>query len=999
MKKMMKKRILSLFMALALIATTLFGNVSVNYVKAEESNNNDEVVVAIQPWAWGKGTLNTTDTYSEKGYTYANVISGSNDSYSGRLMSDVDLSIYSEIRFALKSDGTSWYEIGKVADDNFSMIANNTSEWVEIKFVDEGNGYFQVYVKKESQTDSGWVNKQISLNSNLSDLQMKFALSGTLVMTEVRGKLRTDAKSSLKSIRDCAKDGEGTEADTVKPIYESSKITQISTTWAYNKFYDLGLNKYKKLKFYAKNLNDGEAYIEMKVGQDETYISISVTKLWTEICMTKNEDSTWNIDLAGNRKISNASLSNLNEIKINFGSATYYMTELFAVKEPVAPTGTMVVSAPWAYEIGTMSNNETYEDGGYQYATKVAGSTSCYAGTTFSDVDLSIYSEVRFALKSINNGWYEIGKVSDGNYSLIAGNGNEWTEIKLVDEGNGYFETYVDGNKKDSLQLSLNANLNELQMKYSSTSGTLLYMTEVRGTLRENATSSLKVVADSFNNKTGEDVTDEKPIYESTKCTKVQFTQWENYSQLADLSFENYSKVIFYTRRTDSAENIWFEIKKSDADDNVFANVIGSKWVEIKYLRNSDDTWDLYVGGSKRESNITMSNLSNTKAKYGTGTYIFSQVFAVEKNKADEPEKTYETGDVNKDESIDIIDLVCEKKAVCSYTEDNKNYNKIYDLVKDNVLDNLDLAKLRNIIATKEVVIAANPWAYCEGNTDTTALSQVRKKGYEQVTTIDKNNNAYATALMTDVDLSIYKEVRFSLKSDGSTWWEICKAEDNFNNQNIASNNGSEWVEVRLTMEKSEDIEVLRLYVNGKWTATTLPCDSNLSDLKMKYLLTGKLMMTELRGKIKSDSTSRFKVIKNCAKDAQGTVSYTELPIYEAEKSTLLTESWNHSQTLPSIDLTKYGIVKFYVKNSENSAKYLELNDGKSEWNKSVQLSQNWAEVKFVVNEDGTWNVYLAGNLIYENLSITNTNRIYISYGSEAQVYISEVFAMDKSFF
>lgn len=1003
--KKMKRRIMSLAMALVLTVTTLFSGVSMSTAKAEESS---EIVVASTPFAYGPKATESSDTYSEKGYQYATEITGNSNTVSyeepyanKRSFIDVDLSLYDEVRFAIKGDGSGYYQIFSPITSG-SFLSGNDSTWKEVRLeyqvVSDTEKKMQCYVNDE------WINAYIVEDSkfSLSALSVMLGDGGKFIVTELRGKLKSETKSTLKPIKDCIVDGGTLDVTVNKPIAEGSKVTKLNTTWGWENLPDVSLDTCKQLKFFVREANNAGASFEIKQGEDDsTYKNTYTYNSWTEVMLQKNTDNTWNVKLAGVEIYNSISISNLNELKINFGQGTYYVSELLAIKEPVVPTGSTVIVSPWAYEIGNSSNEDTYEEAGYVYASKIAGGNECFAGRPFSDVDLSIYSEFKFALKSDGSNWWEVGKVDGNTFDAAANNSANWVEFKFKDEGNGHFDVYVNDVKNDKLQLTLDANLNELQMKYSSNANATLYMTEVRGTLRENANSKLKVVADSFSDKEGTVSTSELPIYQATQSTKVTFSQWENYSALKDLDLEKYNKVVFYTRRIDGASSIWFEIKKSVVTDenspNAYENILGSKWVEIKYTRNTDETWNLHVGGSVKESNIVMNNLSEVKAKYSTGTYIFSQVFAEEKSEADTPvvpEETYAKGDVNKDKVVNVIDLVVEKKAVTKYTT-NGTYDVIYDLVRDNTLDSVDLAKLRNIIATREVVIAGNPWAYNGGTADNTSLSEVLYKGYENITVIDKQSNSYSIAFMTDADLSIYQEVRFAVKSDGNTWWEICKSTDNFGDDtNIATGNTSEWIEIRLVLEGND----FRLYVGGNWTAVTFAPDINMSDLKMKYLMTGKLMITELRGELKDDSQSNVKIIKECAKDVTGTVSYTELPIYEATKSTLLTESWNHNQTLPSIDLSKYGMVKFYVKNFENTAKYLEIDDGTNKW-EAVELSQNWAEVKFIINEDNTWNIYLAGQLKFENLNISNTNSIYISYGNEIKCYVSEVFAVDKSFF
>lgn len=981
--KKMKKRLMSLSMALVLTVTTLFSGVGMSTAKAADSS---DVAIMVTPWGYGGGTLDASQTYSAAGYQYANVITGSPNTYLGARMNDVDLSIYKEVRFALKSDGSHWWELGKVDGNTFNMAAGAAAEWVEIKMVDEGNGVFQVF------NGGNWINYQLPLDANLNDLQMKYATEGTLVMTEVRGVLRSDVSSGLKSIRDCVKDGDGTLVDVDKPIYESTKITQMSTSYGYSNFYNLDLSKYKKLKFYAQNVNAGAAWIELKVGKEETYVASGVEKNWSEFSMTKNDDSTWDIFAQGKKVVSSANINNFNEIKINFGANTYYLSELFAIKEPIVPTGSVVVVSPWAYEIGDMSNANTYEDGGYVYATKITGSNNTYASASLSYVDLSIYSEFRFALKSDGTNWWELGKVDGNTFNAAANNSADWIEFKFKDEGNGYFTAYVNDTKNDNLKLALDANLNEVQMRYG-TSGTL-YMTEVRGTIREGASSKLEIVADNFNTYTGTTDNTEKPIYEATASTVVTTSWVADMISMTDLSLSDYKTVLFYMRKAqDGYGKYWFESNKFGSQD------FGSKWVELRMEKNQDSTWNLYRGGKLITESASVSNLSEIEAKYGDGKYAFSQVFAIkaDKNEPDTPvvpEETYAKGDVNKDDAVNIIDLVVEKKAVTTFETDG-TYDVVYDLVRDNTLDATDLAKMRNIIATGEIAIVTYPWAYAVANTNDSAVSEIKVYGFEHVTEIAGSNDTYNSRNMMDVDLSNFKEVRFAVKSTTNNYWEFMHKSDTSNY--LFAGAGNQWTIIRLV----EEGDVLRLYNGKNWTANTYAKDISLSDFIMKFATSGTLYMTELRGVLRDNAENNLSIIKSCAKEGEGTVSYTDLPINEATQSTQLGCSWHNDGTLPNVDLSKYGMVKFYVKNSENNSIYLEMKkttDNSGNWPIVAVYSAAWMEVKFVLNANQKWDIYMAGAKVASDEDISNLNEYDVSYGGLSCCF-SEVFAVDKSFF
>lgn len=445
---------------------------------AGETEDTEKVIVAT-PWGYGGGYMDKTVTYTDKGYAYATVIAGNGNTYNGATMNDADLSIYSTVRFALKSDGSAWYEIGKVADNSYSTVANASADWSEIKLVDEGNGYFQMYV------NDAWVNHRFPLDMNLSALQMKYGTSGQLILTEVRGELRRDAQPSVTVIRESAYETAGTEVDVELPVAEAGKVTKVSTSWAWKKLYDFKMSPYNMVKFYIRNVADGAAYTELKVGATEAYVAIEVHKNWMEILLSKDAAGKWTVFVGGKKQVEGVTLANLQDIQINYGTNTYYISELFGcVDENYVEDDSsekILATSAWAPEGATADDTKTYSEKGYSKATVISGSNTTYTGKKLADADLSLYQSVRFALKSDGTAWYEIGKVADNNFSAIAKNSASWVEIVLKDEGNGYFQAYVN-DAWINFQLPLNANLSDLQMKFA-TSGQLI-VTEVIGTKR-----------------------------------------------------------------------------------------------------------------------------------------------------------------------------------------------------------------------------------------------------------------------------------------------------------------------------------------------------------------------------------------------------------------------------------------------------------------------------------------------------------------------------------
>lgn len=606
-----------------LLFTSLVAIADPDYKEPEEEIKG--VMVYASPWAYGKVSVTTDASAKKLGYAYVTTAAGGNEAYSGARLSDIDLSEYTSIRFALKSNTANWWEIGKAADHKYNLIAGNATEWVEceLRFENDAFTLYENGVKKEMT---------LADNANLSDLEMRFAVSGTISMTEVRGEKKENITGKRKVVAGSFNDLSGTFTDEDKPIPEAAGSMIVTTTWSATKtpMADVSLAGYTKVLFYAKKTAGGGWFESNYFGSEQ------LSDSWVEFKLLKNTDGTWNLYRGGVLTSENVTMNNLSAIEATYGDATYAFSQVFAVEaEGQATPDTpdtpqekegMIVSASWTYPAGSMDHTKTYTEKGYQYATVVSGSEDTYSGSRLSDADLSLYKEVRFALKSDGNAWYEIGKVSTNTWDSFAGNSAQWTEIRLTDEGNGYFQAYVN-DEWNKANFPLDMNLSELQMRFG-TSGTVI-LTEVRGELRTDAKSSLSVIRDCIYTGTTESVSDVKmPIREATKVMKAS-TTW-GWGPMTDISISTYQTLRFYAMNTADGDS-YIELKVGKDATYVPRNVKKS-WVEFRFDKNTDGTWNVYVAGQKVVENVALANLNEIQICYGTGSYYFSEVFAAKDN-------------------------------------------------------------------------------------------------------------------------------------------------------------------------------------------------------------------------------------------------------------------------------------------------------------------------------------------------------------------------------
>ena len=118
------------------------------------------------------------------GYKKSTAISGSNTTYNGSKLVSVDLDRYLEIRFSIcLADANKYVEMGLVANGDFKGLAFSRADWTwdDFRLVRDGD------VVKFYRNGHEVSKLQLSAVGNLSDIQVKFATSGTFYVSEVVG--------------------------------------------------------------------------------------------------------------------------------------------------------------------------------------------------------------------------------------------------------------------------------------------------------------------------------------------------------------------------------------------------------------------------------------------------------------------------------------------------------------------------------------------------------------------------------------------------------------------------------------------------------------------------------------------------------------------------------------------------------------------------------------------------------------------------------------------
>ncbi len=855
---------------------------------------------------------------------------------------EIEIAKYSKLTFFLHKadyDTANWLELYKKDKEGNKTyyIQKNTNKWFEIVLKKNSKGKFEVYVNDE---------KQKGTISDISELKVCINGNSTLHYTTICGIVDSNYKepepeyisNSYKPIAPAVavQASEMENYVLVSKISGAKTYTYTADQWGARDLPDIEFAPYKNLVFFIKKADlKTSNWIEFyKKGNTNKYYIQNNGNSWYKIELKKVSNGTFDLYVDGVKKDSSLSKASQLKVCVNGGS-TIYFTSLFAIddenyKEPEAEVrGIMAAMQPWAYGKAVSDNTKTAKTLGYEYATVIDGSNDTYAGALMSDVDLSEYKSFRFALKSTDSAWWEIGYASINTWNMTNGNSSSWVEYEFKNEGNGKFVMYKDG-EKSSITISDSSNLSELQMKFGASGK--LYMTELRGELKDNVSTNVKKVATSFNDYTGTYTDTEKPVRYSNGST-IADTVWSpDKFAMKDVDLTKYKKVLFYAKKTDG--DAWFET-------TVFGSCqLTNSWTEFKLTKNKDKTWNLYRAGKLCTEKLSITNLSEIQAGYGSATYVFSEVFAIEDSESQQP-------------------------------EENKTWG---------------------------TMLANSPWAY--GNGTVSDSSTWKDGGYEYANVISGSNDSYSGRLMSDVDLSIYSEIRFALKSDGTSWYEIGKvADDNFS---MIANNTSEWVEIKFVDEGNGYFQVYvkkESQTDSGWVNKQISLNSNLSDLQMKFALSGTLVMTEVRGKLREDVTNPLKKLMDCVRAGGEVVTDIFKPINEISTISKMTTSWTQGfdEALPDIKLDNYKMIKFYVKNTVGQSAYIEMQDSNSSGYIAGNVIDNWTEVKFVRNSDDTWKIVVAGqtNDTVKKLNITNLNQIKVKYGSNTW-HMTDVLGVEK---
>ena len=543
----------------------------------------------------------------------------------------ISLSDYTEIRFQLKA--TSWILFGGWG------TYYDKRDWIPWTLTKDENGSWTLRIDAKLNNGATYYEEKVSGNT-LQEVLNKFyndADSITVYTTEVRATLDTTPVWGDKIINSAlgnASVTEGKAPDKFENVYEKTDLTS-------GAFANINLSQYEAVRFWIK-LNSGWMVLNNSWG---TYYA---HKNWTKVQLVNNNNGTWALSWYTQAQNTNGAItsespftatvsgSTLKAMLVNYygdASTNAYVTELRGLKkdtptvvvpEPEIPEETPVAletpedTVLWGEQVTdngavgfTQTNTVTVPNG---YASVVAGVPATTAnvdgvrvGEFFEEIDVSAYSEVRFAFKS--SSWMLFG--GWGSYVHVP---NEWVSVKMRQTATNTWTVTVYAKNAVSGADPFTANytgstLQDVLLSWYNSTGETFYMTDVRG-VKGEVDNTVVIDACVLKSDVTLDSTAVAPDgFESVY--KVGGTFDTDKKSTTDLS--NYAEVRFAVKSTKYflIDNWSVYFKESYTD-----------WATVVMKNNGDGTWTVNVYGDVYTGSAFANPYTATYTGYSIATIL-----------------------------------------------------------------------------------------------------------------------------------------------------------------------------------------------------------------------------------------------------------------------------------------------------------------------------------------------------------------------------------------
>ena len=470
-------------------------------------------------------TTSETSVHAPKGYLKVN----KRTNFRNGTYSVVDLSVYKEVKFA------TFYTANYYCWEDWSVCYKYTDGWVEWSFRNNGDGTWAFTAVGGQNYYAATVS-----GSNLEELAQNYYAGNekeNVLVTELRGELMTDvpfggeiiAESALKIVDDRKSVG-GNFREQAPYGYKNIKHCETDYIEFHGKNFSAeDLSGFKAVRFAIK----GSGFLKAGYFSPWSISSIGYENVWTYVTLTRSAEKTWNLvaeqfgkrvyeaehlfALANNGVYSENSLNAL-LYGGNFGfyptvkneGDSIYFTELRGVYLPKEIEGDVVDKKLINANGVTGEATSEVVPSGYTDVWEYTASGSFIHGMYYSQVPISDYSSVNFAVKTTGIFRFDHDAYDESHewlYFTITPCGEHVWSVEIKDqdgvtifsknglEGRGTNTVYTD----DSLNAILYGYVSTGFYSYGD--NVTMYFTEVRGTLKNPHALTKIIIAGKYQNE------------------------------------------------------------------------------------------------------------------------------------------------------------------------------------------------------------------------------------------------------------------------------------------------------------------------------------------------------------------------------------------------------------------------------------------------------------------------------------------------------------------
>ena len=879
--------------------------------------------------------INGTAVSADAPYGYETVHAGN------REWTTASIEKYTSIRFAAKMSG---YFLLK----SDWTIYSDANDWMQIALDKQEDGSWTVTVYGAIYNSSAWVNSYQKADITATTLAeaMNFVPFGyTTYATEVYAEKQ--ASNDVEIIEQAIAGSTATTAVTAPEGFE--KAYAYASIPAGTNFASVDISGYSEVKFNMW-LDGGYICIKSWGAYAE---NAGWGKKWVPITLTNNEDGSWTVTIealiAGvnanpySYTVSGTTLDTVLDTWFDFvGSASIYITEIRGIAKEGSGGESVEPTAPWATLIencvvtttATLDETATAPDG-FEYVYALSGT---FTTTGKSTVDLSDYTEVRFAVKATKyfliNGW---GVYFKESYT-------DWATVVMVNNGSNSWTVSVYGDVWDGSKVHnpyvvdyTGASVNEILAKWES-SGSTVYVTELRG---EAETWGDKIINSALGNATATEngaPAGFENAYEKTDLTAGAF---------ANINLSQYKEVRFWIKLNSG----WLVLNNSWTTYYAHKN-----WTKVTLVNNNDGTWALsWYSKAQNTNGETTSESPFTATVSGiTLKELLVNYYGSDTTNA----YVTELRGIKKD--IPVVEVPEIEEPVLPEEEENT-------------------------VFWGEQVTGSGAVGFTQTNAVTVP------NGYACVVSGQPATTANADGIrvgefFTPVDISAYKEVRFAFKSSS---WML------FGGWGSYVHVPDEWISVKMQQTATDTWKVTVYAANA--VSGVDPYEATYTGSTLQEVLiswynatTSTFYMTDVRG-VKEVSSNDI-IIDECVLKSDVTLDTTVASPNGFESVYKVSGTFDTNKK-STTDLSGYSEVSFAVK----SEKYFLISGWAIYFKESYT---DWAPVIMKNNGDGTWEVSVyadvfTGSAVANPYTTTYTGNtvatILADWYNGANIYVTEL--------